>query len=380
MFASLTLAAQDGADSRPAPANIGLELVAGGFTRPVYVTSAPNDAGRLFVVEQSGRITIIDNGFRVKQPLLTIADLIDDGGEKGLLSMAFDPRFERNRRFYVFYYAKDDHTVVARYRFSKVNPDAIQAGNVKILLKVLQPFENHNGGQLQFGPDGYLYIGLGDGGSGGDPRNYAQDLGTHLGKILRLNVRRLPAKNPPTNPFVKRSDAVHAIWAYGLRNPWRFSFDRLTGDLWIGDVGQNEIEEIDFQPASSTGGENYGWRVMEGSDCYGTSGGCDTAGKVLPVHEYTRADGTSVTGGYVYRGSAIPALNGHYFFADFTAGRIWSFKRLANGAKSEFTEWTGQLEPPDGSALLPSSFGEDADGELYLCDFAGGRVFRIVAR
>lgn len=361
------------------PVPIGLKIVTPAFERPVYAISDPVNAGRLFVLEQRGTVTIVVNGTAMPEPLVDISPQIEFGGERGLYSLAFDPRFFKNRRFYLFYFSVDRHTIVSRFRISKNDPNRINAGEEKIILDIVQPFSNHNGGQLQFGPDGYLYIGTGDGGSQGDPRGYAQNLGTYLGKMLRLHVRRLPAQVPPSNPFIKTPGAVHAIWAYGLRNPWRFSFDRLTGDLWITDVGQNSVEEINFIPATHGGGINFGWNVLEGDQCYQPDSGCDRTGKWVPVHTYTHDVGASITGGYVYRGSAMPALKGHYFFADIMSRRIWSF-RLANGVKTQFTDWTDMLRMPDGSGVTPSSFGEDADGELYIVDYYSGHVLKIVPR
>jgi glucose/arabinose dehydrogenase len=288
------------------------------------------------------------------------------GGEQGLLSVAFPPDFITRQYFYVDYTGLAGvvgDTVVARYCVT-ANPDIAGSSGAVTLLNVSQPFANHNGGQLAFGPDGFLYVALGDGGSAGDPFNNAQNLATNLGKILRLDTENgvLPYAIPPGNPFGSE------IWAYGLRNPWRFSFDRANGDLYIADVGQNLIEEVNFQPAVSTGGENYGWKIMEGTSCF-TNPACDRSGLTLPVAEFSHADGNcSVTGGFVYRGSQYPALQGTYLYADFCSGRIWGLKR--NGAT-----WENLLLLD--TTLLISSFGEDEAGNLYLTDLGAGDIYKI---
>jgi glucose/arabinose dehydrogenase len=247
----------------------------------------------LYFAQQDGIVRIFRNGALVTQPFLDIRSKTRGGGERGLLGLAFPPAFAQKQRFYVNYTDLNGDTVIAQYRLS-ANPDIADAASETVLLKITQPFANHNGGQLRFGPDGYLYIGMGDGGSGGDPMNNGQSLGTLLGKILRLDVESAPGRVqiPPDNPFVNRAGARPEIWAYGLRNPWRFTFDRATRDLWIADVGQNTYEEIDFQPAGSRGGENYGWNLMEGLHCF--LGACSTAGLTLPVAEYTHVEGCSV--------------------------------------------------------------------------------------
>jgi hypothetical protein len=262
-------------------------------------------------------------------------------------------------------------TVVARYRVSAGNPDLADAASAVVLLAVDQPYANHNGGGLRFGPDGYLYIGLGDGGSGGDPENRSQDLGTLLGKMLRIDVDHgSPYAIPPSNPFLAWPGARPEIWAYGLRNPWRFSFDRLTGDLFIGDVGQNAWEEIDVQLAASGGGQNYGWRRMEGPACYNPSTGCNDGSLVLPILYYPHSAGCSVTAGFRYRGARSPALNGLYLYGDYCTGRIWEGWPTGGGG------WAS-AQVVDTPYTI-STFGEDAAGDLYLADYAGGAVYRIV--
>jgi len=287
-----------------------------------YLTHAGDGSGRLFVTGKSGVIWVVADGDIRRTPFLDISDLVDSGpSERGLLSVAFDPDFSRNGFFYVNYTSKagDGDTVIARYHTA--DWQELDPATGEEILRIDQPAANHNGGQLQFGPDGYLYIGMGDGGSAGDPWDNAENLDALLGKILRIKVSGEDGYAiPATNPFLGRDDVCPEIWAYGLRNPWRFSFDRKTGDLYIADVGQNLWEEIDFQPAGGPGGDHYGWNTMEGSHCYDPPENCDASGKVLPVWEYPHPEGCSVTGGYVYRGQLYPQLQGVYFYADFCRG------------------------------------------------------------
>jgi glucose/arabinose dehydrogenase len=351
----------------------------------VWVGSAPGDLDRLFVVERMGRIRIIElhehdeRGDILSTPFLDLGGLISTGGEQGLLGMAFHPGYAANGRFFVNYTDPAGDTQVIEYRVS-ADPDVADAMPVQVILSLVQPFANHNGGNLAFGPDGMLYIGTGDGGGGLDPDNRAQDGLDNLGKMLRLDVD-LPAPFVPAdNPFVGDPDFNDEVWALGLRNPWRYSFDRLTGDLYIADVGQDEREEISIQPGSSAGGENYGWRCMEGFTCTGLAGCiCNDARLTLPVHDYGHGGGNcSITGGFVYRGADLPELRGTYFFADFCSGRIWSF-RHENGVVVDFEERTDELHPGDGRSIdRVTSFGEDDAGELYIVDITGGQIFRIV--
>ena len=355
---------------RPAPGQYGLAAVASGFRRPLYLTAAPGAADdRLFVVEQDGTIVTVRDGRRQDPPFLDIRDRVHAlANEQGLLSMAFDPDFAANGTFYVYYTDFRGDTVVARYRLAPDNPTVADPGSEEIILRVEQPYSNHNGGLVLFGPDGYLYIGLGDGGSGGDPQGHGQDPRTLLGTILRVDVRRSSTYVvPPDNPFVGQSDRRPEIWAYGLRNPWRFSFDRLTGDLYIADVGQNAWEEVSFQPASSKGGENYGWKVYEGSALFQ---GPPRAGLTPPISEYGRQEGCSVTGGYVYRGRQLPALVGSYLFGDYCTGYVWALTPQADGS------WVRTLLFDTAAQI--SSFGEDADGEVYVVD-RQGTIYRITA-
>ena len=358
------------------------ERVASGLSRPVFVTAPPGDTLRLFIVEQfSARIKIRKGDVVLATPFLDINDLvIDSGNERGLLGLAFHPDYVLNGYLFVNYTDNAGNSVIARFTVSS-NPDLADPGSSVILLTILQPYANHNGGMMAFGPnDGYLYISMGDGGSSGDPENRAQDDGELLGKMLRIDVDSGPPYGiPPDNPFVGAGDPLDEIWAKGLRNPWRFSFDRMTGDLYIGDVGQNTYEEIDFQPATSVGGENYGWRLKEGDHCFNPPINCDPGGLTNPIHEYTHG-GTpfrcSVTGGYVYRGTAIPDFQGTYFFADFCSDQIWSF-RYDGVTLTEFTDRTAELAPGGGLSIGNiSSFGEDGMGELYIVDL-DGEVFKL---
>jgi glucose/arabinose dehydrogenase len=346
--------------------------VAEGFDNPVYVTHAGDGSGRLFVVEQSGQIRIIQEGAILPEPFLDLTGIaVDNAFERGLLGLAFHPRYAENGQFFVNYTDVNGDTAVARYTVSAGDPDRADPDSAQIILRVEQPYPNHNGGDLAFGPDGYLYIGMGDGGSAGDPQGNGQNLNTLLGKMLRLDVDSgEPYAIPPDNPFAGRSIAQPEIWAYGLRNPWRFSFDRATGDLYIADVGQNAYEEVNFQPADSPGGENYGWDLMEGLHPYEGSPPSD-ANLVLPVAEYAQSEGgCSVTGGYVYRGQALPELLGVYFFGDYCSGLVWALHRTAEGAweRALFTRTTFSI----------SSFGEDEAGELYVVDH-GGAVYQLAA-
>jgi glucose/arabinose dehydrogenase len=358
----------------PGSDSLTLQLVAQGLSSPVFLTAAPADTSRLFVVEQGGRVRIIRNGVLSTEIFLDVRTRVQAGGEEGLLSIAFHPSYAQNGYVFAYYTNTGGDIRVVRFRLSP-DPDSLDPASGDTILAVPHPvFANHNGGQINFGPDGFLYAGLGDGGGGGDPDNNGQDLGARLGKLLRVDVNgALPYTIPPGNPFVGTSGALPEIWAYGLRNPWRFSFDRSTGDLYIGDVGQNAREEVDFQPAASSGGENYGWDIMEGRQCSG-GGSCDQTGLVLPVIDYPNpGEGCSVTGGYVYRGSRLPTYRGTYFYSDYCEGWIRSF-RIAGGQVTEHRDWSGQLVT--GGNV--SSFGEDSRGELYVVTH-NGRVLRVVS-
>ncbi|HEY8258985.1 MAG TPA: PQQ-dependent sugar dehydrogenase [Gemmatimonadales bacterium] len=373
-------ACSDSTENTPPPPPDGPDVVqlvqvASGLNMPLYLTAPPGDAERLFIVEQGGTIRIVKNGSLLPDPFLDISNLISSGGERGLLGLAFDPDYATNGRFAVHYTDLAGNTRVSTFLRSAANPDLADPASEQLVIAAEQPFPNHNGGQLLFGPDGYLYLGLGDGGSGGDPQGRGQDLTDLLGSILRLDVRTAtPYTIPADNPYAGRTDVRPEIWSYGLRNPWRFSFDRATGDLYIGDVGQNAWEEVDISPASDGAGKalNFGWNIMEGKHCY-PGGSCDQAGLTLPVLEYDHGQGCSITGGYVYRGAAIPAIQGQYFYGDYCGGWVRSI-RVEGGAVVESFQWPA-LSP--GGAI--TSFGEDAAGELYVTS-AGGLVFRIAPK
>jgi glucose/arabinose dehydrogenase len=356
----------------PGELTLGLQEVATGLSNPLLLTAPPGDA-RLFIVQKGGRIRIVRNGTLLPTPFLDVSALVSTGGEQGLLGLAFDPQYAGNGRFFIDYTDTDGNTVVASYRVSS-DPDVADPASAVVRLRVDQPYSNHNGGHLLFGPDGFLYVGLGDGGSAGDPQGRGQDPRDLLGSLLRIDVSGASGyTSPASNPRAENAAWAPEVWSIGLRNPWRFSFDRATGDLYIGDVGQGDREEIDVSPAASGAGraQNYGWAITEGTACYGAAS-CDRAGLIEPVLDYTHADGCSVTGGIVYRGPAIPQLAGTYFYSDYCSDWVRSF-RYAGGQATERTEWPA-LSP--GSGVL--SFGEDAAGELYILSANGG-VFRIVA-
>jgi glucose/arabinose dehydrogenase len=343
--------------------------VVSGLTNPIYLTDAGDGSGRLFVVEQDGLIRVIQNGQIVEPPFLDVKALVSRGGsEQGLLGMAFHPQYAENGQFFINYTDVNGNTMVVRYHVSSDNPNRADASSAETVIKVDQPYANHNAGQLAFGPDSYLYLGLGDGGSAGDPHGNGQNGHALLGKMLRLDVDSGdPYSIPPDNPFVSNPDFAPEIWAYGLRNPWRYSFDRATGDLYIGDVGQNQYEEIDFQPAGSRGGENYGWNIFEASHPFQSG---QATGAIMPIAEYSHADGCSITGGYVYRGAALPDLVGVYLFADFCSGTIWATQRDSGDA------WQTRVLMNSGKPI--SSFGEDEAGELYIVNY-GGSILRLAA-
>jgi len=365
--------------------------------KALYVTQAKGDDSRLFVVNQNGQIHIIKNRKTIKKPFLDISERVKSsiipGSEEGLLGLAFHPNYFSNGFFYVNYISVSGKSVIARFNVSS-DPEMGDENSEVIILELKQPFGNHNGGHLTFGPkDGMLYIGFGDGGKWGDPYNNAQNTNTFLGGILRINVDVGNTYTiPPDNPFVRHKNKKQEIWCYGLRNPWRFSFDRENGDLIIGDVGQNKWEEINWNTWEDSKGANYGWRTMEAKHCFSPEELCDTSGLIKPVHEYpnnaaylkiligmdeTEAAGCSVTGGYVYRGSTIPELKGTYIFGDYCTGRIWAFK-LKNGKRSNFRNIIYQLKKTSKDLpLFISSFGEDNAGELYVVDYSGS-IYKFV--
>jgi glucose/arabinose dehydrogenase len=369
-------------------ATIQLQRVASGLAYPVDITAPKGDRGRLFIVEKTGylRIVTIVGGVYtlLPTPFLNIDSLVgSSGSEQGLLGLAFHPNYASNGYFYVNYTDNAGDTVVARYRVSSGDPNLADPASAQILLTIDQPYSNHNGGQIQFGPDGYLYIGMGDGGSGGDPGDRSQNPGVLLGKMLRIDVNGdAPYAIPPSNPFVGPGNPLDEIWALGLRNPWRFSFDRLTGDMWIGDVGQGAWEEVNLEPGGDPGGRNWGWRCMEGTHVYNTSGNCPSDLSVLddPIYEYSHSDGISITGGYVYRGSPNSPYFGHYFFADYAVG---SQARTLHYSGSAWVRVDHTLAAPSGQSLnVLTSFGEDAIGNLYATDYASstGEVYLLRLR
>lgn len=346
---------------------LSLEEVASGFRAPLFVTHAGDGSNRAFVVEKGGVIRLLADG----QTFLDITDRVNArGSEQGLLGLAFHPRFRDNGYFYVNYINANGDTVISRFNLAPDKRAADPRSEKRILLQE-QPASNHNGGMIAFGPDGYLYIGLGDGGGANDTYRNGQNRQSLLGKLLRIDVNSGdPYSVPADNPFVSDRATRPEIWAYGLRNPWRFSFDRANGDLYIGDVGQNRYEWVHYQPAGR-GGQNYGWPTLEGSHCL-QGNSCNRNGLTLPVAEYGRDLGSTITGGYVYRGTRHPQLQGRYLFGDFGSGRIWTLARNNSG------QWnmTEQIK----SNVRISSFGEDEAGEIYLTDLSTGRIYRVAAR
>jgi len=357
----------------PSPSTLGTRLVVSGLSSPLDLEQPNDGSGRLFVVEQGGTIRIIQNGALLPQPFLDISAKVIVQSEMGLLGMTFHPGFASNRKFYVNYVRDQGgqfQSVIAEYLASAANPDQADPASERILLTVDQVsnFTNHKAGQLAFGPDGFLYFGLGDGGSAGDPFGHGQDTQILLAKMLRIDVNTtspgLQYGIPPDNPFAA-GGGLPEIWAYGFRNPWRFSFDRGTGRLFVADVGQNQFEEIDIVQK----GGNYGWNVMEGLHCFNPPSGCDMTGLALPIVEYSHSEGQAVIGGFVYHGSAIPDLRGTYVFGDFVTGKIW------NLTESPTDTWTRTLLLDTGLSI--SSFGQDTAGELYVVDLNGG-VYKLV--
>lgn len=376
---------------------ISFSPVVSGLSAPTVITHAGDGSNRIFVAERAGRIRIIKSGVLLATPFLDISARINSaGGEQGLLGIAFPPNYASKGYFFVYYTNKTGvgDTIVSRFRITG-NPDIADPNSEELVLTQTQPYANHNGGEIQFGRDGFLYIALGDGGSGGDPQNYAQNPASLLGKILRIDVEpKLPpgtpatgvytyylpiiARNPTmlgytipiTNPYTNTVGYRGEIWAWGLRNPWRFSFDRLTGDMYIGDVGQGAWEEIDFEPASSPGGKNYGWRCYEGNHAYNTASCLPQNSYVAAVAEYNHSVGCSVTGGYVYRGPSYPAMQGIYFYGDFCSNRVW-------GLQFEAGAWLStQLSTAPSNV---STFGEDQAGELYVAGYGNGTIYKITS-
>ena len=340
-----------------------------GLDSPLFLTSAKDGSGILYVVQRGGRILAADGSGNRRGTFLDIAGRVQSGGEEGLLGLAFHPGFRSNRRFFVYYTDNGSDVVVSEFRATSTT--RADAGSERVLLRINHPYSNHNGGMIAFGHDGFLYIGTGDGGSGGDPHNNGQRRDTLLGKILRIDVNRgSPYAIPSSNPYAGSSTFRREIWDYGVRNPWRFSFDRSTGAMFMGDVGQGEWEEINVERRGD-GGNNYGWRVMEGKHCYQSSS-CNTSGKVRPIAEYSHALGCSVTGGYVYRGSRYASLRGAYFYGDYCSGRIWALDAAAA------LRGISRVRQVLDTSLSISSFGENEAGDIFICDL-GGRIYRLRA-
>ena len=372
---------------------IEAKMIAKNFDKPIYIKNYPGYINRLLVVEQGGIIKIIEKNTVLDIPFLDISDRthqpVYPGDEMGMLGLAFDPNFETNKYFYVNYVDEDDFTIISRFI---VKNKLGNADSEEVLIKLKQPYMNHNGGFIEFGFDGYLYISVGDGGSAGDPENRAQDLSNLFGTILRIDVNKDKGYHiPKDNPFINNNKIKKEIWHYGLRNVWRFSFDRATGDMYIGDVGQNNWEEINFQASDSKGGLNFGWNILEGTHCYPDDNqGCLKDNTVLPLFEYpndanyfktllgwkqSNMQGCSITGGYVYRGNNMPDLFGRYFFGDYCTGKIWSLKN--DNGDIDLKDHTEELlESMDNKGFYLSSFGEDEKGELYIVNYSG-QVYSI---
>lgn len=372
---------------------LAVELIEDGFDKPIFVTSFPNNNQSILVLEQKGIIRLIKNGKLSKTPFLNIKDRVHlplfPGDEMGMLGFAFDPKYNDNGYFYVNYVDKDDYTIISRFKTSKT---IATKKTEKIILKFKQPYSNHNGGHIEFGSDRFLYIAIGDGGSKGDPENRAQNLKNYFGTILRIDVdTELDYLIPVDNPFYNHIDVKKEIWVYGLRNPWRFSFDRLNGDMYIADVGQNLWEEINVIPFNSQGGQNFGWNIYEGNHCYPSDKECEDEGFMMPIFEYPNnanyaktlfgikqpnMDGCSVTGGYVYRGENIPEMYGRYIFGDYCTGKIWSI--LIKGNDIDLLDHTEEiLESMGKREFYLSSFGEDNNGEIYLVDY-NGTIYKLI--
>ncbi|HEY8962701.1 MAG TPA: PQQ-dependent sugar dehydrogenase [Luteolibacter sp.] len=368
-------------------AGIGVQQVAKGFERPVWIGQPKGIDGKLWVIEQAGRVWVIDakTGARSERPFLDLVfDVSRTGNEEGLLGLAFAPDFQKTGRFYVNYTDRTPQRAVTRIARFTANPATLETdpATKEVLISIEQPYRNHNGGWIGFGPDGKLYTGLGDGGAANDPQGNGQNLGSYLGKILRIDVSGEKGYQAPAdNPFVKQAGALPEIWSWGMRNPWRCSFDRETGDFWVGDVGQNAWEEIDFMPKGEASGANFGWRLREGEVATRDVGGDKPPKAIDPVYVYKHGmsgrEGLSVTGGYVYRGP-VKELGGRYVFGDYQNPRIWSFV-LRGGKASDLKDHTSELQPQDAKVKLISSFGEDNAGNLYIVDHTGP-IYRVIEK
>ncbi|HTP99986.1 MAG TPA: choice-of-anchor D domain-containing protein [Casimicrobiaceae bacterium] len=371
-FLTVALAAACAFAASTAGAVVTWNKAYSGLVQPVDIVNAHDGSGRLFLVQQTGQIRVVKNGALLATPFIDLTGVTTASGEQGLLGLVFHPQFATNRQFFVNYTrTSDGATVVARYTVPTVGSDTADPTSAQVLLVIAQPYTNHNGGSVRFGADGYLYIGMGDGGSGNDPQGRAQDKTTLLGKILRIDVDHgSPYAIPAGNPYANGVGGLPEIFAIGLRNPWRFSFDRNTGDFWIGDVGQDAVEEIDLLPAGTGAGANLGWRVMEGNQCTGLSGpvACNDPSLTMPVITYTHSFGCSVTGGYLYRGAQVPSLAGKYVYGDFCSGILWAATKVGS-------TWTpAQL---GDTAFQITAFGEDEAGELYFTDYATGDIYKF---
>ena len=380
--------------------NLSSVLIADGYKKPVFITSYPNNAKLLYIVEQAGLIKLINDGKKLSRPFFDINKRVVNpnrpGDERGLLGFAFHPNHTNNGKFYINYMDNDGNTIISE--FSTNSELRANHKSERIILKLKQPYGNHNGGDIQFGPDGYLYISIGDGGKAGDPLNAGQDLSSLFGKIIRIDIEQKPYGIPKSNPFFGQKGKREEIWAWGLRNVWRFSFDKQTGDKYLADVGQNKWEEVNFEPASSKGGLNYGWRIMEANHCYDPKENCPTEGLIKPIIEYpndanhpafafriieelsfseTDVEGCSVTGGYVYRGQKIKSMQGQYIFGDYCSGNIWTLK-VVNGKALNFKNRTEEINIGGGEfTTYISSFGQDSDGEIYIIDYNGG-IYKLI--
>jgi hypothetical protein len=372
-FAALNGCGSDNASAPPVAPDLALDTVVTGLSHPLFVTAPPGDRNRLFIVERTGQIKILRNGAVLPTPFLDITSRVSNGSEQGILGMAFLPNYASSRAFVVYYMDPGLVSTLSRFHVPAGTPDVADAGVEDTLLTIRQPIGDHNGGMLAYGADGYLYMSVGDGGCCGDPDGHGQDQTELLGSMLRLNVGSSgPYTVPAGNPWATDPTIRHELWNYGLRNPWRFSFDRSTHDLYIADVGDDTREEVDVTSHTSSGAENYGWRIMEGKQCFG-GGSCSQTGLTLPVLDYGHNEGCSIIGGYVYRGAAMPGLRGTYFYSDFCSAWIRSF-RWNGGVATE----QKQYDLLDSSEF-PTSFGEDADGELYVMTDVGN-LYRIRAK
>ena len=371
-----------------------VKLIAEGFDKPIFITSNPEQSDILYVVEQGGLIKRIINNNIDEKIFLDIKKKIHrplfPADEMGFLGFTFHPNFKINRLIFVHYNDKEDNTIISQMR---VVNNIVDTSTEKIILKLKQPYSNHNGGSIEFGPDGYLYIALGDGGSAGDPEKRAQDLSNLFGSILRIDINTKKSYLiPSSNPFKDVKDVKSEIWAYGLRNPWRISFDRLNGDIYVGDVGQNTWEEINWLPSNNKFERNFGWNIMEGLNCFPEEAQCNSDSFILPIFVYPNdakyvktilgikqldMHGCSVTGGYVYRGEGIPGIYGRYFFGDYCTGKIWSFINN-NGVIEDLSDHTSLiLNAINKDSFYLSSFGEDLNGELFIIDYTGS-IYKFV--